>query len=187
VNFDFSIDFSQPTVIPLSNGKNFIPSTVLTAAESFKNLPEDTPGRYHSIADYHSLYLSGELTPLAVVESLLPLIRRDVTPKSNHSLAFIASNVEEILQAARESTQRYKDESSFGLLDGIPVGIKDEVDVAGYRTTLGRKMDEKKFPKKTETIWPVQMWEKSGAIVMGKMNMHEVGMGMCLLSFIFIS
>ena len=164
-------------MIPLSTGENLVSSKVLTGAESFKDLPKETPGRYYSIADYHSLYLSRELTPLAVVKSLLPLIRRDVTPRNIHSFAFIDSDVEHILKTARESTQRYKDGSSLGLLDGIPVGIKDEVDVAGYRTTLGRKMDEKMFPIKKETIWPVQMWEKSGAIVMGKTNMHELGMG----------
>lgn len=99
--------------------------------------------------------------------------------RNDHSIAFIDSNVELILHAARESTQRYQNKSSLGLLDGIPVGVKDEDDVAGYRTTVGRKMDEKMFPIKTETAWPVQMWEKSGAIVIGKTNMHEIGLGMC--------
>jgi Asp-tRNA(Asn)/Glu-tRNA(Gln) amidotransferase A subunit family amidase len=118
------------------------------------------------------------LTPLTVVEALLPLIRRDITSRSSHSVAFIDSKVDLILQAAKASTQRYKDGNSLGLLDGIPVGVKDEVDVAGYRTTSGRKQDEEIFEIKAESAWPVQKWEEAGAIVMGKMNMHEIGAGM---------
>jgi hypothetical protein len=54
------------------------------------------------------LYLSGELTPLAVVESLLPLIRRDVENPTNHSIAFIDCHPEAVIQAATASTLRYK-------------------------------------------------------------------------------
>jgi Asp-tRNA(Asn)/Glu-tRNA(Gln) amidotransferase A subunit family amidase len=85
--------------------------------------------------------------------------------------------VESILQAAGASTQRYKDGKSLGILDGIPLAVKDECDVAGYRTTNGRKGDEKFLSVKTETAWPVRRWEEAGAIVMGKTNMHEIGAG----------
>jgi Asp-tRNA(Asn)/Glu-tRNA(Gln) amidotransferase A subunit family amidase len=164
-------------VIPLSDGKELVPQSTLTSLASYKTSSKDGPGRFYTVADYHNLYLSGALTPLAVVESILPLIRRDLTPRSNHSVAWIDTNVEEVLTAARLSTQRYKDGSSLGLLDGIPIGIKDEASVAGYRTTLGRKMDEKRFPIQTETDYPIQNWQDCGAIIMGKLNMHEIGMG----------
>ena len=143
----------------------------------FKQYTKNVPGKYWSIADYHDLYLSGALTPLAVAESLLPLIRRDITPRSDHSVAFVDSNVDLILQAARASTQRYKEGKSLGILDGVPVGVKDELDIAGYRTFSGRKRDDKIFDVKTETVWPVQKWEESGAIVVGKLSMQEVGAG----------
>ena len=81
---------------------------------------------------------------MAVVESLLPLIRRDV-PNSRHSVAFIDSNVEEILKEAKASTQRFKDGTSLGIMDGIPTAIKDETDVAGYRTRSGRKQNDQVF------------------------------------------
>lgn len=54
------------------------------------------------------MYLSGELTPLAVVESLLPLIRRDIDRPSNHSVAFIDCHFEAVIEAAKASTLRYK-------------------------------------------------------------------------------
>jgi Asp-tRNA(Asn)/Glu-tRNA(Gln) amidotransferase A subunit family amidase len=166
----------QPTVIPLSSEPPLSLSTY-TEADSFKSLPKNISGRYYSIADYHALYMSGELTPIAVAESLLPLIRRDAASRSSHSIAFTDSNAELILHAAKESTQRYKDGKSLGLLDGIPVGVKDEVNVAGYRTHSGRKADDRAFEIKTDTTWPVQKWQEAGAIVIGKTNMHELGSG----------
>ena len=68
----------------------------------------NTPGRYYSISDYHAFYVSGELTPLAVVESLLPLVRRDLDKPSHHSTAFIECHYEAVIEAAKASTLRYK-------------------------------------------------------------------------------
>lgn len=148
-----------------------------TEPKQFKSLAHEVTGRYHSIADYHALYLSGKLTPLALAEALLPLIRRDVNPRSSHAVAFVDSKVKLILQAAEASTQRYKEGKSLGLLDGIPVGVKDEQDVAGYYTFSGRKGDRSVHEVKDQSAWPVQKWEEAGCIIMGKMNMHELGSG----------
>ena len=167
----------QPTVIPLFKGDEAISVKDLTAPKSSYVYSADAAGKYYSVAEYHSIYLSGELTPRAVVESLIPMISRDIAPRDVHSLAFITSNIEAIRHAASLSTQRYKAGASIGILDGIPIGIKDEVDAAGYRTTYGRKPNDALFPTKLESAWPVHMLEKAGAIVMGKMNMHEIGMG----------
>ena len=52
--------------------------------------------------------MSGELTPLAVVESLLPLIRRDIDKPSHHSISFIDCHPEAVIEAAKASTLRYK-------------------------------------------------------------------------------
>jgi Asp-tRNA(Asn)/Glu-tRNA(Gln) amidotransferase A subunit family amidase len=166
-------------VIPVSPKASIDPAECFSYVEPehFKSLPNDIPGRYHSVADYHELYLAKTLTPLAVAESLLPLVRRNVTPGSSHSIAFTDSKLELILEAARASTKRYEEGKDLGLLDGIPVGIKDEVDVAGYQTHNGRKPDQKLFKVQTESIWPVKQWQEMGAIIMGKMNMHEIGAG----------
>jgi Asp-tRNA(Asn)/Glu-tRNA(Gln) amidotransferase A subunit family amidase len=133
------------------------------------------PGIYYSIPEYHALYLSGELTPLAVVESLLPLIRRDVKSPSHHSIAFIDCHPEAVLDAARASTLRYKSGNPLSIIDGIPTAIKDESHVAGYRTTCGRKRNDNIFHIAEESSWPVQKWEEAGGIILGKLNMHELG------------
>jgi Asp-tRNA(Asn)/Glu-tRNA(Gln) amidotransferase A subunit family amidase len=158
-------------VIPLNDGQ----SISFPTSDTEPSLPEDLPGRYRSIAEYHALYRSGELTPLAVAESLLPLIQRDVNGASHHSIAFIEFHREEILEEAKASTLRYKEGKPLSIYDGVPTAIKDESDVAGYRTTLGRKQNDKIFPVAEETTWSIQKWKEAGGIVLGKLNMHEIG------------
>jgi len=166
----------DPTVIPLGDF-SATQEPVKLDPEAFPVSSEKLPGRYRSASELHALYLSGELTPLAVIESLLPLIRRDLASPSHHSTGFISCNVEEVLEAAKASTLRYKNGTSISLLDGVPIAVKDESDVVGYRTTNGRKANNEIFPVATETIWPVQQWVDYGAIIIGKTTMHEIGAG----------
>ncbi|CAG8972362.1 hypothetical protein HYALB_00005030 [Hymenoscyphus albidus] len=164
----------DPLVIPVSELDEFLYTPDLYPA-SLQSLSEKVLGRYHTVSEYHAKYLSGELTPLAVAESLLPLIRRDVKDASNHSVAFISTNVEHVLAAARESTARYQAGTSLGLLDGIPTAFKDEADVVGYRTTIGRAANDSLFQIAEKSSWPVQKLQASGMVILGKLNMHELG------------
>ncbi|KAI5296198.1 hypothetical protein KEM52_005218 [Ascosphaera acerosa] len=127
---------------------------------------------YYSSADYRAQYLAKTLTPTAVVEALLPLIRRDAAAAGEHSIAFIETQAELVRRAAAESTKRYDAGRSLGPLDGVPVAVKDEVDVAGYKRRVGSSLD---FTG-PETSWCVRMLERAGAVVLGKTNMHELGL-----------
>lgn len=134
----------------------------------------DASGFYTS-ADYHARYLSGELTPSAVVEALLPLIRRDTKPPGEHSIAFLESQIDIIGAAAEASTQRYKNGKPLGPLDGVPVAVKDDAHIKGYKRTLGSKLDFKNGIDGTS--WCVKQFEDAGAIIVGKTTMHELGLG----------
>ncbi|KAI9805902.1 MAG: hypothetical protein M1825_000516 [Sarcosagium campestre] len=163
----------DPTVIPIED-----PSKAAPYPSSNTQDPDATtgisPGGYHTVAEYHALFKTGKLTPTAVAEALLPLIRRDVTPPGAHSTAFLDSKVEIILAAAAASTRRYKDGSPLGPLDGVPVAVKDEVDLTGYKKSLGSPRD---FTSKDDgTSWCVQKWQEAGAVIMGKLTMHELGL-----------
>ncbi|CZT03894.1 hypothetical protein WAI453_011006 [Rhynchosporium graminicola] len=164
----------DPTVIPLAVGNSTSEPQTLDL-KSFPIAPANSPGRYRSTAEYHTMYLSGELTPTAVIESLLPLIRRDISQSSHHSVAFIDSNVDEIIAEAAASTLRYKNKTPLGILDGVPTAIKDETDVAGYRSRNGRRPNDQLFKIAEKSSHPVQNLRNAGAIVMGKLNMHELG------------
>src|SRR5581483_5364498 len=120
------------------------------------------------------LYLSGELTPLQVVETLLPLIRRDVPEPTEHALAWFETVPEKVLAAARASTERYREKRSLGPLDGVPTAVKDEYDMPGYRTCLGSRNTYTAADDETvEAAWCVRQLEAAGAVVLGKLSMHE--------------
>ncbi|KAL1612884.1 hypothetical protein SLS60_001114 [Paraconiothyrium brasiliense] len=166
----------DPTVIRLPPPSDEVPTGELQYA-SLRVPPRDAPGRFYTIADYHDAYKSGRLTPSDVVETLLPLIRRDVANRSPHSTAFIDSKVDTVREAAKASTTRWKDGMPLGLLDGVPFGAKDDLDVKGYKRYIGTIKDYT-GGKEVETSWCVAKVEEAGGIMIGKLSMHELGMGM---------
>jgi len=73
--------------------------------------------------------------------------------------------------AAREIQQgRWK-----GPLHGVPVGVKDFYDTAGLRTTAAFEHFKDRVP--TKDAKSVEKLKHAGAIVIGKTNMHTLGMG----------
>ncbi|KAK3329080.1 amidase signature domain-containing protein [Apodospora peruviana] len=168
----------MPDVIPLSDGVS-TQSMLPFGPELTQPRPADLPCRFYSVADYHALYKSGELTPLQVTEALLPLIRRDVRPESKYAVAWIQTKPDEVLAAAKASTERWAAGKQLGILDGVPFGVKDDVDVEGFISTRGMRVNksERFFnTPATKTEWPARKMMEAGAIMMGKMNQHEVGM-----------
>lgn len=166
----------DPTVIPVDTktaaGNEDSQSLVPTARKGKKN--------YYTSADYHALYKAGELSPLDVVEALVPWVLRDAKSPGKHSVAFLESQRTAIVKASEASAERYQKGQPLGPLDGVPVVVKDEVHVEGYARTLGSKMDFKYGLDGTS--WCVRKWEEAGAIVIGKTTMHELGLGKVSLS-----
>ncbi|KAK4191879.1 amidase signature domain-containing protein [Podospora australis] len=167
----------QPNVIPLDDSSS---RGILPLDEPQLVIPQslDLPGRFHSVSDYHELYKSGLATPLDVVEALLPLITRG-PDESKYARAFTQTKPDEVRRAAAESTARWKRGEQIGILDGAPFGVKDDTEVKGYVSTMGMKVDpsfEYFRTPETETVWPAKKMEEMGAIMIGKMNQHEIGM-----------
>ncbi|KIV97352.1 hypothetical protein PV10_01114 [Exophiala mesophila] len=160
----------DPTVVPVSTSAPSVP-TLLDLPQS---APRASPTDYYTSADYRALYQSGKVTPSDVVESLLPLIQRDAQPPGQYSVGFISVRADLIRAAAKASTERYQQGKPLSPLDGVPVTIKDEVDLAGYKTTKGSVLDL--TDKSGRTSWCVEKWQEAGAIILGKTNMHEVGL-----------
>lgn len=125
----------------------------------------------YGVVDYHSAYKNGEYTPTAVAKALLQLISHS----ASHGTAFLQIREARVLEAAEASTRRYQDGLSRSVLDGVPVGVKDEVDLDGYEKSLGSSQD---FTRPGGgTSWCVKKWEEAGAVIIGKLNMHEFGLG----------
>ena len=79
--------------------------------------------RYATIKDYTDHYQDGTLTPTDVARAVLDAINRT----NNEMRAFIEVNAELVLQEAQRSSERWERGSPLGLLDGVPIAVKDEV------------------------------------------------------------
>ena len=87
--------------------------------------------------------------------------------------AFLAMNKDEALKQAAAIDQRGINVDN--VLDGIPVGIKDNMVTKGLTTTAASKMLENFNPIYTATA--VERLENAGMVVAGKLNLDEFAMG----------
>lgn len=98
---------------------------------------------------------------------------------TEYSVAWLDIHEDEVLAAARASTERWAAGKPLGILDGVPFGVKADCEVKGYVNTMGMKVDTR-YPyfgkPATQSLWPVRKLEEAGAVMVGKMNQHEVGM-----------
>jgi aspartyl-tRNA(Asn)/glutamyl-tRNA(Gln) amidotransferase subunit A len=62
-----------------------------------------------------------------------------------------------------------------GPLHGIPIGLKDNIDTAGTRTTAASPMFKDRVP--TEDADIVRRLKGAGAVIIGKLNLHEFALG----------
>ena len=170
----------DPTVIPITYpAKHDDCGDIVNSSSGASPKAQTANRKYYSVADYQALYASGKLTPTAVAKTILPLIRRDINPCGEHSVAWLESRVDLILAAADASTMRYKENRPLGILDGVPTAVKDEYDVEGYRKCLGSRNDytPEAAIEMSMTSWSVTRIEEAGALNFGKLSMHELGLG----------
>jgi Asp-tRNA(Asn)/Glu-tRNA(Gln) amidotransferase A subunit family amidase len=163
-------------VIPIAHSDDEAPGSYTSATSLPRAPPNDGRPRFYTIADFHDAYKSGAVTPTDIVDALLPLIRRDIAQRGPHSTAFTESKVELVRQAAETSTKRWKAGKPLGILDGVPFAVKDDLDVTGYKRHCGTSHDYTEG-RPVETSWCVRKVEEEGAVLIGKLNMHELGSG----------
>ncbi|GIW71240.1 MAG: amidase [Planctomycetota bacterium] len=88
---------------------------------------------------------------------------------------FIACDPEDVRAQARAATERWRAGTPRGPLDGVPVAIKDEVDLVPYPTTAGTRFFGRRPAARDATS--VARLRAAGAVLLGKANMHEIGLG----------
>jgi Asp-tRNA(Asn)/Glu-tRNA(Gln) amidotransferase A subunit family amidase len=141
-------------------------------ADEATSMAQVTRGpRLETVGEFARAYKSGSVTPSGVVAKLEKHIAA-LDDGGSRMNFFIARKPGEVAKAAEESSERVKKGTARSVLEGVPVVIKDELDVAGFPTTLGTKF-LKKPAAEHSTI--VQRLVDAGAVVLGKANMHEIG------------
>ena len=88
--------------------------------------------------------------------------------------AFTALRDAEAMQEAHEAEREIRAGAYRGPLHGIPVAIKDLVDVAGMPTTSGSALPA---PMATSDAPSVRRLREAGAVIIGKTNLHEFAFG----------
>jgi aspartyl-tRNA(Asn)/glutamyl-tRNA(Gln) amidotransferase subunit A len=89
--------------------------------------------------------------------------------------AFITVLTEQALDHARLAEAELTAGKWRGPLHGIPVAVKDFFDTAGIRTTAAFEPFKNRVPAKDAAV--VVRLKEAGAIIVGKTNMHSLGMG----------
>lgn len=131
--------------------------------------------RHWTISDYTTRYMNRTTTPSIVVEKLIQAIEEMNDPQNkNRSKLVTQINVEELRSQAAQSTKRYESGKVMGILDGVPILVKDEIPTVGFPLTFGTS-----FLSETveEDIFPIAKLKEEGVLIVGKTNQHEIGIG----------
>ena len=123
------------------------------------------------LAEASELVRQRQVSPVELVKRCLDRIER-LQPRLN---AFITLAADAALQTAKAAERDIEEGRWKGPLHGIPVGIKDFYDTAGLRTTAAFDRFKDRVPEKDAV--GVERLKRAGAIVIGKTNMHTLGMG----------
>lgn len=112
----------------------------------------------------------GELDAAGVTEDCLSRIEA-INPSLN---AFIRVETDQARVAARESAARYH-AGTARTLEGLPLAIKDNIDLAHSPTTAGMLTRQDRIASADATV--VQRLKNAGAVIIGKLNMTEAALG----------
>lgn len=124
-----------------------------------------------SIAEVSILLKKKAVSPVELTKLCLERIE-EFNPKLN---AFITVYSDEAMKEAKKAEREIARNKYKGKLHGIPLAIKDNIYFAGRVTTMGSKI-HKDFVSDFDATTVVKLRE-SGAIFLGKTNMHEYALG----------
>jgi aspartyl-tRNA(Asn)/glutamyl-tRNA(Gln) amidotransferase subunit A len=111
------------------------------------------------------------VTSVQLTQALLDRIAI-YNPKVN---CYITVMAQEALAQAAQLDAEAKSGKFRGPLHGIPIALKDNIDTAGTRTTAASPMFVNRVP--TEDADIVTRLKKNGAVILGKLNLHEFAIG----------
>ena len=129
------------------------------------------PAELSSLVDLGRAIRAGETTSVAATERCLEVIR-DRDPSIN---AFITVLAEAALDAARTADRELGSGRDRGPLHGVPISIKDILDMAGVPTTAASHVRREHVAASDATV--VARLREAGAVFVGKTNLHEFALG----------
>lgn len=126
---------------------------------------------YQSIGSLAAELAAGRLSPVELTTATLRRIER-LNPSLN---AYLAVMAETALTEARAAEQELRAGRRRGPLHGVPIALKDLIDVAGMPTTAGMALRRAATAAEDATI--TTRLRAAGAVLIGKTNLHECAYG----------
>jgi aspartyl-tRNA(Asn)/glutamyl-tRNA(Gln) amidotransferase subunit A len=124
-----------------------------------------------SLKNVSELLRKKSTSPVELTEACLKRIEA-YNPSVN---AFITVTAESALASAREMQAEQSRGKWRGPLHGVPIALKDNIDTAGVRTTAASELFKDRVPAEDAEV--VRRLKNAGAIILGKLNMHEFAYG----------
>jgi aspartyl-tRNA(Asn)/glutamyl-tRNA(Gln) amidotransferase subunit A len=121
--------------------------------------------------DLRAKICSGEIECMDIVKACLTRIKEtDFKIK-----AFLKLNEERSLEHAAQSGYKIKNGKKYGSLEGIPIGIKDNIMIKGESMTSASKYLENYISPYDAAV--IEKLKEAGAVFIGRTNMDEFAMG----------
>lgn len=114
---------------------------------------------------------SGTTTAVKLAEESLAAI----DAHNQRTNAFILIDAAGALEAARRADAELARGADRGLLHGIPISIKDLIDIAGQPTTVASKVRADHIARADAPV--IKSLREAGAVIIGKTNLHEFALG----------
>jgi aspartyl-tRNA(Asn)/glutamyl-tRNA(Gln) amidotransferase subunit A len=124
-----------------------------------------------TIADASTLIRARMLSPVELVRAYLARIER-LEPRVN---AYITVSSDLALKQAQQMEVELDAGRWRGPLHGIPIALKDNMDTAGIRTTAASAVLADRVPTQDSEVY--RRLTEAGAVLLGKLNMHEFAYG----------
>lgn len=123
------------------------------------------------IAKIHEMLKSKQCSCTELTKSYL-----DEIEKSNGELnAYVNITGDEALKAAKTVDEKIAKGEEIGLLEGVPMTLKDNLSTKGIETTCCSKILTGYKPIYNATVWDIL--QNQNAVMLGKTNMDEFAMG----------
>lgn len=114
---------------------------------------------------------AGELSPVELTAACLERI----AAQDARVNAFITVTADDAVRDARVAEADLARGEPCGPLCGVPIALKDLFDTAGVRTTAGSRFFSDRVPDSDALV--VERLRAGGAVMLGKLNMHEWALG----------
>ena len=123
-----------------------------------------------TIKEVHAAFRKGSLTAEELIKIYLNRIQKFDQPSKINSITSVNSQA---LETARALDEEFKSTGVLRPLHGIPVIVKENINVAGMETTAGSLALKGYLPK--EDAFIITRLKEAGAIILAKSNMAEWG------------